>query len=278
MAIARWLAIVGLVLGIILFAGPFVGFKLESAVLKPDCFTFASVSSTTLTYQFRVTLSPECRSAFGPEPYKYRWDFGEGPGSGVPPTPDTYDWFIEHTYQAPNSYNVLLLVFAADTAPGYPNQPCGDNCPFSEVKTVNARFSMGPMSFAWTSSGHDVDFTASASGGYPPYTYTWIFGAREHGDGIDLVTESPTVQYTYPRAGNYSAWLRVDDTNGNYKTATATVTIVDAPPGEPPVQDSGESQPAAPTVTPSGPSVFQYVGIGLAAISTVALMVMRRRR
>jgi PKD repeat protein len=78
----------------------------------------------------------------------------------------------------------------------------------------------------------NVSFTGSASGGTPPYSYSWNFG-----DGSATSTaQNPS--HTYSNAGNYTATLTVTDSASPPGTATSSVPIsatpiAGTPPGPP---------------------------------------------
>src|SRR4029077_1688396 len=66
-------------------------------------------------------------------------------------------------------------------------------------------------------------FTATASGGKPPYTYSWNFG-----DGSKVSTvQNPSHKYT--KAGTYTAKLTVTDSASPAKSVTASVVITASP-------------------------------------------------
>ncbi|MBN2517392.1 MAG: PKD domain-containing protein, partial [Candidatus Altiarchaeota archaeon] len=62
-----------------------------------------------------------------------------------------------------------------------------------------------------------VSFTASASGGTPPYSYSWDFD-----DGTASIQQNPA--HTYP-AGNYTAVLVITDGDGETITKTASIAV-----------------------------------------------------
>ena len=68
-----------------------------------------------------------------------------------------------------------------------------------------------------------VRFNGSASGGCPPYTYSWDFG--EGGSSSD---QSPS--HTYQKAGNYTAKLKVTDSKGNDCEERVSSIVVGCPP------------------------------------------------
>ena len=64
-------------------------------------------------------------------------------------------------------------------------------------------------------------FSATPSGGVPPYTYSWDFG--------DLTEKRPeqTIKHSYARSGTYTVTLTVTDSLGDRTVQTTTVTVVD---------------------------------------------------
>ncbi|HEV3094075.1 MAG TPA: PKD domain-containing protein [Solirubrobacteraceae bacterium] len=73
-------------------------------------------------------------------------------------------------------------------------------------------------------------FDGSASGevGDPADYWIWSFG-----DGVQVGSPEPIVAHTYARAGFYHVTLTAFDEAGNSNTATAIVTVGEAPPATP---------------------------------------------
>jgi len=76
-----------------------------------------------------------------------------------------------------------------------------------------------------------VQFTGSASGGYPPYGYLWDFGNGE-------TSEEQNPSYEYTSAGNYTVNLAVTDDNDTTVTDTTYAVIRESndPPGTPNIE------------------------------------------
>ena len=73
-----------------------------------------------------------------------------------------------------------------------------------------------------------VTFIASATGGSPPYSYTFNFG-----HGTPITTSTPTASHSYPLEGNFTAFVTVADAIGNLaqsNSITINVTTVPLPP------------------------------------------------
>lgn len=74
-------------------------------------------------------------------------------------------------------------------------------------------------------TGQAIQFSGSANGGTPPYTWAWTFG-----DGETSANQNPT--HTYTNAGIYTVTLTVTDADQNSATDSATATIIKAPEPE----------------------------------------------
>jgi len=70
-----------------------------------------------------------------------------------------------------------------------------------------------------------VSFTASASGGTGPYSFSWAFGDGATGTGA-------AVYHTYSTTGSYSVLLTAKDSSPSQQTATSqqTITVTSPPP------------------------------------------------
>jgi len=138
-----------------------------------------------------------------------QWDFGDG-------TSDSGNLAVNHAYQNPGSYTVLLTLandlgqtntasqqVDIQAAPP-PNQP-----PQPAIKASNATPQVG----------EDVNFDASGTSAGSPITgYDWDFGDGNTGSG-QLTT------HAYGAAGTYQVTLTVTDQNGLSSSATTQIDV-----------------------------------------------------
>src|SRR5947199_2044334 len=142
----------------------------------------------------------------GTSPFTFSWSFGDGSaGTGSP---------VTRTYSSAGSYMTSLTVKDSSI----PQQTA------TSQKAVSATSPPPPISAIFTVSpfsadvGQSISFTASASGGAPPYSYSWSYGDGSAGTGLQ-------VTHTYNSDGTYQVTLTVADSMGNTRTGVSTVVI-----------------------------------------------------
>src|SRR5438094_1988384 len=158
----------------------------------------------------------------GTSPFTFSWSFGDGSaGTGSP---------VMHTYSSAGSYTTSLTVKDSSI----PQQTA------TSQKAVSATSPPPPMSATFRVSpssadvGQSISFTASASGGAPPYSYSLSYGDGSAGTGLQ-------VTHTYNSDGNYQVTLTVADSLGNTGTGVSPVVI-----GTAPLQDGFTYSPTSP--------------------------------
>lgn len=146
----------------------------------------------------------------GLPPYTFAWAFGDGAtGTGVT---------VAHAYGTAGTYTATLT--AADS--GGNTTTATHTVVVSSVAPppLAADFSFQPSN---VSVGASVSFTATVSGGVPPYTYSWSFG-----DGTSAFGSNVTHAYT--TNASFAVSLTVQDSMGSGTTRTRAVSVAAVPP------------------------------------------------
>jgi len=222
--------VVGLALG---------GFLFQTGAFEvPQCYSYEFTDKYNAT--FTVSLhDPACVEKFGVGPYTYRWNFDhfDFPPSD-PNSVQTMSPEVDHRFPAVGmNLNVGFSVFDStmnlDT-----NLPCGDNCPYSEVRRIVLPGEPGVVignapdvstsyvitaSFVYTTSGYTVSVDGGASGGAPPYTFEW-----EWDDGTNTTDTDGSESHAYAIDGTYTITMVVTDSNEvSSEPASKTLTFQD---------------------------------------------------
>jgi PKD repeat protein len=138
----------------------------------------------------------------GVSPYTYVWNFGDsGTSTGQSPT---------HTYSNSGSYTVTLNVTDFLGTHALSTQ----TITVSPPGALTASFTITP---AIPVSGQTVTFTATASGGTSPYTYSWnLAGAAKTGNPVSQSFTN----------GTYTVTLNVTDNAGKSVKSSQTLTVL----------------------------------------------------
>jgi PKD repeat protein len=176
---------------------------LQIVITQPLSVT-TSVSRTSGYAPFTAYFTSSIAGGTGP--YTYLWDFGDGSTSALGSP--------SHVYDNPGYYTVKLTV----TDSCVPSASASDDhinlgiYPIQVTADVNQPCGYAPL--------NDI-FTGTATGGVPPYTYSWDFG--DGTSGSDLQNPS----HSYLAVGNYTAVLTVTDSTGATGTGSVDVDITD---------------------------------------------------
>ena len=169
--------------------------------MSPTAALVATANANPTTVVVGETVSFTGSATGGATPYTWDWNFGDGSPHSSLQNPT-------HSYSTTGSKTVVLTV--TDT--------CSQTDTDTLTITVNPALSCdagGPYTGTICTA---VSFSGTASGGHPPYTYSWTFGDGGTGSG-----SNPTHQYTTD--GSYTATLTVTDSNSDTASDTAPVTI-----------------------------------------------------
>ncbi|MEA2591251.1 MAG: hypothetical protein QOD62_1082, partial [Actinomycetota bacterium] len=183
----------------------------------------ATASGTPTTGNAPLSVSFTGSATGGTAPYSYSWNFGDGSAASTLQNPS-------HTYNSACTCTATLTV----TDSSSPAKTATSSV------TINVAAVGSPLAAtagATPTSGQvplNVAFTGTATGGTPPYSYSWNFG-----DGSTTSTlQNPS--HTYNTAATYNATLTVTDSSTPAKTATSSVTITASPvAGTPPDAPTG---------------------------------------
>jgi PKD repeat protein len=157
----------------------------------------------------------------GLSPYTYLWNFNDGVETSTAPDPT-------HTYNGSRIYNASVTV-ADSLSDGQKETVNIYNITVYSAITVSV---IGP---ATAEPNTTVTFTAHASGGNPPYNYSWTFGAGAAPTGEN---QDNSTTHSFASAGNsttkYLVVVNVTDSLGYSALAETNITIEVAkstPPG-----------------------------------------------
>jgi PKD repeat protein len=203
-----------------------LGDPLEDLWLQGSTPLTASASGTPSTGNAPLSVSFTGSASGGTAPYSYSWAFGDG-ATSTAQNPS-------HSYTAAGTYTATLTVTDASSP--------AKTATSSVVVTVSAVGNpLATTVSATPTSGQiplSVAFTGTATGGTPPYSYSWAFG-----DGSTSTAQNPS--HTYSSAGTFTATLTVTDSSSPAKTASSSVSITASPiAGTPPGAPTGATATA----------------------------------
>jgi PKD repeat protein len=151
-----------------------------------------------------LTVNFASAVAGGTPPYTYSWEFGDGTN----PVPASA---AQHTFIATGTYDVVLTV----------DDSCGHTG--TGTLTINAYAPVVPSLGASATCGTaplNVCFDPTATGGVPPYIYSWSFG-----DGSP-VSHDQKPCHNFLSAGDFTVILTATDSLGNVGSANAVIHAV----------------------------------------------------
>ena len=176
-------------------------------------------------------------------PYHFTWSLGDGSNATGPQ--------VVHTFNRSGKYLVNVTVTDAN----------GQSTNESEwVRVASAALRGTARAFpGTTTAGAPVQFTGTATGGFPPYSFAWSFG-----DGARSSTENVT--HAYGSAGNYTVVFCVNDSASEMACGAHTIVITTA----------SSSAGFIPGLSPI--EGYGILGGAAGAVAALALVVIYRRR
>jgi len=165
----------------------------------PDNPMDLSISASPTAGEIPLTVNFTCAVSGGIPPYSYNWTFGDGQTSS--------EQKPSHTYSDPGSYTASLTLTDAS-----------NNKAAASLTITASPKSVTPLSASIIASPTSglipltVNFTGTATGGAPPYSYNWTFG-----DGHSSKDQNPS--HTYSTIGTFTATLTVTDSKSSSATS-----------------------------------------------------------
>ncbi len=193
----RIMAILVLAIAAALVIGLFLGSTLSNQSAK----TMQGIGSASETARDAgQSVNFSYAPSGGTPPFTYSWSFGDG---GVSSEQNPH-----HSYSQPGTYAVDLSVRDA----------VGATITWGTTITVHPKpVADGTVSPAIAVQSLNASFTATVSGGAPPYSYLWHFG-----DGASSHDQNPVHQYSL---GNYTATVVVTDDAGMTASWSTSVSV-----------------------------------------------------
>lgn len=170
----------------------------------------ASASKTTGNAPLATTFTGSATG--GTSPYTYSWNFGDGSVTSSAQNPS-------HTYMTAGTYTATVTV--TDSA-----SPANTATSSVQIIVNSVGGNLTATASGLPTSGQiplTTSFTGSATGGTPPYSYSWNFG-----DG-SAMSSAQNPAHTYSTAGTYTATLTVTDSENPSKNVSASVTVTASP-------------------------------------------------
>ena len=180
-----------------LFAANLPPIDAEIETLRLECDISPNPTEVGQVIDFRAAASG------GLPPYEWLWTVN---GTEVATTQNT-----AHTFAAGGNYTVCITV--TDSSEPENEKQCCTNVTVDEDLSLECSVSPNP-----TKVGHVTDFIAAASGGVPPYSWSWTVNGTE-------VATIQNITHTFATAGTYTVCVNVTDSMDNKEQCCTPVTV-----------------------------------------------------
>lgn len=184
-------------------AGSAVASQVNYTVVAPPN---ATISATSTSIDAGVPAAFSAVVAGGVPPLDYRWTFADGVTAGGTNVSRS---FATSGLETVRFSATDLLGFTVERSLLIGVRP--------------APSIVGPPSIPPVTPGEPVALNVSASGGLPPYRFTWSWLPNGTASGSDAIV-------SFDRPGTYNVTIRVSDSAGGSNETVWIVTVVPAPP------------------------------------------------
>ena len=163
---------------------------------------------------------------------------------------------VDNNYRSISSYDHYSFLSTLETFWGLDTLSGGDVRAKPMIEFFSSPPPPMPLRTGFTYSpltpliGHEVTFSATASGGTAPYGFSWTFNASS-------IVNNQTVKHTFLKAGAYNVTVRVKDAVDTIATASKIIDVTSIPL---PLRVSFTFSPTYPSVDDNVTLTGQVIG------------------
>ncbi len=184
-----------------------------TAAATPLSVSITAPSTVTANTPFSITASV----TGGKAPYTIKWSYAKSTDSTWSYTGQTGTNF-NFAFSTAGSWQVLCDVYDANNTNVYKSA----TITVSAASTSLSLSISGPSS---ATSGNNVSYTASISGGTAPYTIEWYYAKASDSYWGSIRSSSTSLSANFPDAGTWDVMCDVTDKDGQHVYKTIKVTV-----------------------------------------------------